>query len=271
MKTTNPIIFTDLDGTLLDFKTYSFDVTKGTVEKLTELGIPVVFCSSKTRVEQEVYRKALGNAHPFITENGSAIFIPEGYFAFDFKFHQEADGYKVVELGETADFIRAQIKLAREESGNVNFGYADLTIAEISEITTLDLEASKRAASREYSETILKGDVSSEQFGRFKDVLEQKGLACVSGGKFHTVMGLKSDKGKAVEILAGLYRKQLGEITTLGLGDSANDGPLLRAVDKPYLVQKPNGTWQAIEFEGLEKVAAIGPAGWNEAVAGLLE
>ena len=43
------VIYTDLDGTLLDHHTYSFDAARSTIAALSERGIPVIPCTSKTR------------------------------------------------------------------------------------------------------------------------------------------------------------------------------------------------------------------------------
>jgi len=75
-----PIIFTDLDGILLDYSTYSFEQAKPALQLVAQSDIPLVICSSKTRKEIEYYRKKLDNNHPFISENGGGIFIPKGYF-----------------------------------------------------------------------------------------------------------------------------------------------------------------------------------------------
>ena len=76
------IIITDLDGTLLHHRTYSFEEAKPALDLVRRQGIPLVICSSKTRAEIEVYRKRLDNNHPFISENGGGIYIPAGYFPF---------------------------------------------------------------------------------------------------------------------------------------------------------------------------------------------
>lgn len=273
------IIYTDLDGTLLDFDTYSYALTQSTVKQLMAMDIPVVFCSSKTRVEQEIYRQAMRLHTPFILENGSAILIPEGYFDFDFHTLKALQDYKLtrienyiaIVLGKSYQEIRKAIERAREETNIHPRGYADLTVEEIVQLTGLTAEAAQRAASRDYSETLLQGvESSSERWHQFLKRLDQEGLQCVSGGKFHTVMGKGSDKGKAVQILNQLFRKQHGEISTVGLGDSANDLPLLEAVDIPFLVQKPSGKWQHIENPRITKIDAIGPQGWNLAIHSLL-
>jgi mannosyl-3-phosphoglycerate phosphatase len=77
-----PIIFTDLDGTLLDYSTYSFEKALPALQLLKEKDIPLIICSSKTKKEIEYYRKKLDNHHSFISENGGGIFIPKGYFGF---------------------------------------------------------------------------------------------------------------------------------------------------------------------------------------------
>ena len=67
------VIFTDLDGTLIDTETYSYDRALPCIEHLRNQEIPIIFCSAKTRAEQEVYRKELQIKDPFIVENGGAI------------------------------------------------------------------------------------------------------------------------------------------------------------------------------------------------------
>jgi len=68
------IVFTDLDGTLLHPRTYSFEAAMPALKLIKEKDIPLILCSSKTRAEIEVYRKKLDNQHPFVSENGGGIF-----------------------------------------------------------------------------------------------------------------------------------------------------------------------------------------------------
>lgn len=68
-KETKIVIFSDLDGTLLDEK-YDYQKSKPIIDQLLVLNVPIVFCSSKTEAEIEFYRKELGIRDPFISENG---------------------------------------------------------------------------------------------------------------------------------------------------------------------------------------------------------
>ena len=254
---TQLLIFTDIDGTLIDFATYSYAETAATVTAVVQRQIPLILCSSKTRVEQEVLRQILGVADPFIVENGSAIFMT-------------ADGrppsYDKIELGISAAVIRAALTAVRQETGLAFHGYSDLSVGEVAQITGLDEAAAARAQQREYSETIVT-PLASETLSQLEAALAAQGLAIVSGGKFYTVMGAGADKGAAVQRLIALYREQYSDVVTIGLGDSANDAPLLTAVDYGYLLQKPGGVWQEMDVAGVARVAAVGPAGWRQVVA----
>ncbi|MBW1679603.1 MAG: HAD-IIB family hydrolase, partial [Deltaproteobacteria bacterium] len=93
------IIFTDLDGTLLDHYSYSFDAAQEALERIKVAQIPLIICSSKTRAEIEVWRTKLDNKDPFISENGGAIFFPKDRIVADINTGLERNGYQVIELG----------------------------------------------------------------------------------------------------------------------------------------------------------------------------
>ena len=268
-----PIIFTDLDGTLLELETYSFRASRDAVRKVHAAGVPLVFCSSKTRAEQATYRAALGVDAPFIVENGSAIFIPEGYFGFDYPFERVAEGYRVVELGRPVADIRRILAETRSALPVGCYGYADLSLAEVCRLTGLDEEAARRAARREFSETLLSCNVAPTDpiFLQFCDALARRGLVCMPGSRFHTISGAGSDKGRAALLLADLYRRKFGAVLTYGLGDGPNDAPLLAVVDRPFLVQRSDGRWADLDGPPVTRVEGIGPDGWRKAVLELIE
>lgn len=69
-KTKNYVIFTDLDGTLLDHDTYSYEPANSALEKLRETKTPLILASSKTAAEIAPLRHELGfDAFPAIVEN----------------------------------------------------------------------------------------------------------------------------------------------------------------------------------------------------------
>lgn len=264
------VIFTDLDGTLLDAGTYAFESASGALRRVRERYIPVVFCSSKTRAEQEAYRAQMELSDPFIVENGAAIFIPEGALPRPGIGETHPSGYEVIELGLPASAVRERLAVVRRETGLSFRGYREMTLAEVCRETGLDEEAARRTRACEYGERLIL-DFDMDAWADFEVALVDQELTGSVAGKYCTVTSAGSDKGKAVACVRELYRAALGPVTTVGIGDSLNDVPLLASVDRAYLVQQPGGNWEAIEVPGLRRVEGVASAGWSRAVEDFLE
>ena len=258
------VVFTDLDGTLLDRETYSCEKALPTVNYLRQEGVPIVFCSAKTRAEQEVYRQKLGITDPFIVENGGAIFINQGYFPFSFDCHKIEDGYQVIELGMPYYEIR-QILEQLSIAIRVNIrGFGDMSAEEVATEAGLNLEAAWRAKQREYDETlVLEG--TPQEICRILKAIAAAGLNYASGGRYYDIIG-PNDKGKATGILIDLFRRKFGQVKSIAIGDSPNDLPMLLAVEVPFLVQQPGNIWEKMDLPNLYRVNGVGPEGWTKAI-----
>lgn len=151
------IVFTDLDGTLLD-ESYSFAAAWPAMRKMAESAIPLILCSSKTRKEIEHYRHKLGNAHPFISENGGGIFIPEGYFPDETVLEGFSpivdNGYQVIRLGTPYSELRKNIVELRAEGFPIT-GFGDLSMDELVKQTGLPLDEALLCKERDFDEPFL--------------------------------------------------------------------------------------------------------------------
>jgi mannosyl-3-phosphoglycerate phosphatase len=103
------LIFTDLDGTLLDHDTYDFSPALPALTALRADNVPLILCSSKTRAELEYWKERLNIHDPFISENGGVLAIPEGYFKQPFDFQEEQNSYRIIYLGERYAALRAAL------------------------------------------------------------------------------------------------------------------------------------------------------------------
>ncbi|MBN2399149.1 MAG: HAD-IIB family hydrolase [Candidatus Aminicenantes bacterium] len=265
MMTGKMIIITDLDGTLLHPQTYSFMEARPALRLIRKLGIPLIFCSSKTRAEISVFRKRLRNSHPFISENGGGIYIPQGYFSAAVNGRETA-GYPCIILGTPYGEIRKHFVGLRDRLRAPVLGFGDMTVADIAGLTGLSRHAAGLARQREFDEPfIFTGDMD----GHFFREIEAVGLHWTRGRIFH--LSGDHDKGKAVQRLIDLFKRQYGPVQSIGLGDSLNDQSLLAAVDRPVLVRHLDGSFDSeVRVPGLLKTRHAGAAGWNEAVLELL-
>src|SRR4030065_402546 len=168
--TPKPIIFTDLDGTLLDRLTYTFEPALPALRILREKDIPLILSSSKTRAEMELYRKKLENEHPFISENGGAVFIPKVYFSFRFPYDRETDWFFVMELGSFYPRIIEVLEWIKKETGILIKGFSDLTEKEISSLCGLDIKKAALAKKRENDEDfIIEGGEKEDELVKEKN------------------------------------------------------------------------------------------------------
>lgn len=265
------IIFTDLDGTLLDSR-YSCKEAVPALRTVKKKNVTLIICSSKTRSEIEKCRNKLRNEHPFISENGGGIFIPKNYFKIQnskFKLQSRKDkNYHIITLGASYKDLRRAIAVLRSDGFNVK-GFGDMTVKEVSRLTGLNMSDARLAKQRDFDEPfVLKG--SDRAVKKLKQKIMDLGFNSTQGEFFH-IMG-NSDKGRAVEILKELYVKEFGDIITVALGDSPNDLEMLRKVDYPVAVQKRNGSYdRKLRVNKLIRAEGIGPAGWNSAVKMLIK
>ncbi len=264
------IIITDLDGTLLDHTTYSFEKAKEALALVRARNIPVVICTSKTQAEIEVYREKLDNKDPFIPENGGAIIIPDGYFKS--VIDKKNGNYSIVRLGTPYKEIVAALHKIRESCGITITGFSDLTPEKISAITGIDISAAIRAKQRLYSEPIFI-ESGPENINKIKKILNDLGFNFMEGGRFHHIFSLNTDKGKAVRMLINMYCDHYhDQIRTIGIGDSHIDLPMLAAVDVPVIVRKKTGDYdKRIQLPNLVYADGIGPAGWNREILRIFE
>jgi len=267
------LILTDLDGTLLDYFTYSLNQASESLEVLQELDVPIIVISSKTRAEIDYMLNRSNFSGIFASENGSAVFIDRD---LGLKFTQTSyvsGSFSVIQLGQSYARIIDTIRQAKVYCDADVRGFADMSAKEVAHITGLDLEAAERAKQREFSEPVLFHG-SREQLIKFQGYLKDSGLSWLMGGRFLHVLG-QCDKGLAAQIIINLFTANF-PITpwkTVGLGDGPNDIPLLQVVNVPVLVARPDNSYTELPTElnsRVMKAPGVGPEGWNNTILHLL-
>ena len=263
------IVFTDLDGTLADFHTYSIEAALPAIEELKKNNIPLIICSSKTRAEIENIRSRIDNTHPFISENGGAIFVPLDYFSYEFPFTRKDLKYLIIEFGTPYHKIRGVFQKIQSAFPDSVRGFGNMSAQEVANLCEIPPEEGILAKEREYDEPFILED--KKKLEKIQEIAEEDHLQIIQGGRFYHLIG-ENDKGKAVSFLTDISRRAYDNIITIALGDSMNDLPMLQSADHPVLVKKPDGSHDPnIALDNLIKSPGIGPLGWNQSVLELLE
>jgi mannosyl-3-phosphoglycerate phosphatase family protein len=266
------LVFTDLDGSLLDHHDYSYRDALPLLRTLERLAIPVIPATSKTRSEISQLREELANEHPFITENGAAVLIPVDYFAEQPAATIERDGFWVREFSSPRKrWLDLLNGMKSRFDGEFDYFFQAGT-AGISRMTGLPADKAARANQREYSEPVLWLG-SPQRKLEFMAALESQGASVQQGGRFLAVSG-DCDKGRALVWLRGAYLQATPgrPCHELAVGDSGNDCAMLEAAETALLVRSPVHDFPALErTSGVIYSRDYGPAGWAEGVARWLQ
>ncbi|MFK8033601.1 MAG: HAD-IIB family hydrolase [Hyphomicrobiales bacterium] len=255
------MIFSDLDGTLLDHQAYSFELARPALNKLAGLKIPLILASSKTAMELTEIRRVMGFSHcPAIVENGAGI-LPSGNA--DIGDLDQSQYYKLLEI----------IAVAPKELGANFSGFANWSLAELRNHTGLSESNCKKAIARQFSEPGLwTGTV--EGLMKYKYWLSEHGVSVQQGGRF-TTLSFGFDKAQRMAQIVEGYKEVTSITQTLALGDAANDIGMLQAADHGVIVLNPE-TEELPVLEGehsgtISRTQLPGPQGWNEAVLSYVE
>lgn len=247
------IVFTDLDGTLLDHETYSWDPARPALDALKARGVPVVLATSKTAAEVAVLHEALGLGQtPAIVENGAGIYRPG----------------QPIEGGEDYARIRQALRDVPTELRAVFEGFGDVSDERVAEMTGLAEETAALARQRQFSEPGSWTGTAAE-LTAFRTMLGMYGVTARQGGRFLT-LSLGRTKACAMREIAA----ELGADRTIALGDAPNDSEMLEAADHGVIVANGHGAGLPPmdgEAEGrIRRTQAPGPQGWADAVLALL-
>ncbi|MES9871464.1 MAG: HAD-IIB family hydrolase [Candidatus Sedimenticola sp. 20ELBAFRAG] len=266
------LIFSDMDGSLLDHYSYSHAPADPMLKKLELRGVPMIPATSKTRAELLELRRTLKNPHPFIVENGAAVFIPEGYFKQQPAGTRLVDNYWVKSFcaprQQWLDLILDNWADFSEEFTT----FAESSIEEISEMTGLKPTEAKRASLREYGEPV-RWNGGEEQLKRFSWALERKGAYIQHGARFIHVSG-KTDKGMAMQWLTLEYMRQptVADCYTIAIGDGKNDIAMLETADHALVIRSPaHDTLELSRPDSVVVSEGYGPTGWAEGMETILE
>lgn len=266
------ILFTDLDGTLLNTQDYNYDAALPVIETLKARRIPIIPVTSKTRAEVETLIQEIGLTDPFVVENGSAIYIPRATCPFELPEGEDQGLYRVLQLGVSYVMSRAGLKAIAQEIGRPLKGFGDLAIHQVQQLTGLDAKDAQQAKMREFTEPFLTPKNIEPE--KLTAAVEAMGFRVVVGDRFSHLIGAEAGKGVAVHRLVSLYATTFPEaetIVTLGLGNSPNDLDMLENVNRAIVLPGESGPHPRLSDRGWQIAPEPAPEGWAIAVTQVLD
>ena len=267
----SPLIFTDLDGTLLDHEDYSFSAAHGMLHKLAQHKITVIPNTSKTRAEVLNIRQAMELTGAFIVENGAAVYLPIACLPQQPADTTEDNGYWCKTFAPPRSLWIDLLGSMQAQYGDLFRHFATMTVEQVAKSTGLAAQDAQLAMQREFGEPI-EWLGSIEQKNHFIAALKAQGANPVEGGRFMHLKG-DTDKGLAMQWLVTQYQEQLDqqEWVSVALGDGQNDVSMLELADYSVRILSPVNPLPVINTnQNLITSTLTGPAGWAECLENLL-
>ena len=257
MKKKQIVIFTDLDGTLLDKNTFKFDKIEKYFRELILKNIIIIPNSSKTEAELFDFNKQYNLNLSFIAENGSSIHglnlihknLPEKIL-----LSKPTDEiFKIYKQNITPHLKRKITFILNLKSNDQQ------------KIFGLSLEKMNLAIKRDHSIPIQFNGTEIEK-NEFIKIMNNSGLTIQTGGRIMNICD-NTNKSKAMVKTIQLIKDEMNdEIITIGVGDNHNDIEMLKKSDYACLVKNDNFDSSLVNIENLIKSSEPSPLGWADVI-----
>ena len=252
----NVLLFTDLDGTLLNKKTFKFRAALDLVKNCIKKGIHIIPNSSKTDLELDEICEDIGIPKIYISENGSCI---HGLNLLSKNLSQE------VCLSRNKQIIYKNFS----DNVDINlrqkcFILENETLKHQMEILGLPENKIHKALNRKFSfPFIFEGDIDEEI--ELKKI-EKKNRLKIQYVRRDIKLGDEVSKGNAMQKFVSLLSKETKkDYVLICVGDNENDFDMLDKCDYPCLVK--NGPLKNVNFKNQCIFSTQeAPIGWVEVV-----
>jgi mannosyl-3-phosphoglycerate phosphatase len=272
------LIFTALEGALIDPHTNSFAGAEEALSELERRKIAFILLTTRTREEIDPIRKKMGHNHPFVTENGGGIFFPDGYFSLRIPGSVRTARYLSIAQGKPyAEVCEALDEIAEECAVGVA-GFHHMSLREIADNTGMRPRNAELARAREFDEPFYFTSADEKSIARFVKAARERGFETQQGQTFwHLSSGC--DTARAVRTLSQLFREATHiKLSLVGIGGGEQDRRWLPAMDHAVLLPGSGGSGMPAEHpEGNPvRTKAIvqgdtpGAAGWNKTILDII-
>jgi mannosyl-3-phosphoglycerate phosphatase len=272
------LIFSALEGALIDPRTDSFAGAEEALSELERKKIAIVLLTTRTREEIDPIRRKLGHNHPFVTENGGGIFFPDGYFSLRIPGSVRTARYLSIAQGRPyAEVCEALDDIAEECAVGVA-GFHHMSLREIADNTGLRPRNAELARAREFDEPFYFTSLDDKAIARFVEAARERGFDARRGQTFWHLSG-GCDTARAVRTLSQLFREATHiKLRLVGIGGGEQDLRWLRVMDDAILLPESRESAAPAEdpipSSSRNKPIVMGdtpgPAGWNQTILNII-
>jgi mannosyl-3-phosphoglycerate phosphatase family protein len=275
VRDTRKILFTALEGCLLDARSGSPANAQAGLDEIERRSVPWVIFSGMTRAQLDPIRRKLGHTGPFVTEYGGGLFVPQGYFPVRIEGQERSGNFQMLTLGKRHNEVAAALEELAEEAGVSIIGVSQMSLHETEQNTGFSRREAEQFRLRDFDERFFFAGTSERDIARLVVLARKRGYYAKPGEPFWSFSSVP-DSGEAARRLAKLFRasapkQRQSQIIAIGAGPE--DIAMLSAADRGILMSPENTDEDSESSERsrrFEHTKSSAEKNWSEVVLGVL-
>lgn len=192
---------------------------------LDHAGVPAVWLTSRSRLQFDDARRKHAHTHPFITESGCCVYMPEDYFHLRPEKTVRLGRFTCIPIAEKVPAAAQALEGLSEETQVPVVPLHSLSPRELAQNTGLPQREAELARQRDFDELFFFAGASDADIQRFVFKAREQKLQLRQHGVIWS-LAIGANVGRGIRELAKLYDRALRyHPTTLGVAtaDEAED------------------------------------------------
>jgi mannosyl-3-phosphoglycerate phosphatase len=206
--------------------------------QLDHAGIPMVWVTSRSRLQVDEPRRRFGHQHPFIAEDGCGVYLPEDYFHVRPSKTTRFGRFTCIPIAETLPAAAEALESLSEDTGVETVPLHSLAPRELEQNMELPLREAELARQRDFDELFFFAGASQADIDGFLAEAALRKIAVRQHGVLWS-LAIGANLGQCIRELAKLYDRALrSHPLVLGIATQAEAPGFLSACDRSLLLAK---------------------------------
>ena len=232
---------------------------------LEHAGIPLVWVTSRTRLQIDEPRRRVAHTHPFIAEGGCGSYLPEGYFHLRPEKTLRLGRFTCIPVAEPQPAASEALEEFSEETEIPVVPLRSLGPRELSQNSGLPPREAELLRQRDFDELFFFAGASDADIARFLNVASQRKSQVRKEGPFWS-LARGASVPLCVRALSKLYTRALRyqpKLVAIAKHEHLND--LDQACDRGFVLSNPEKSPSTAKTKpGFRTVDINSAAFWDE-------
>jgi mannosyl-3-phosphoglycerate phosphatase len=199
-------------------------------------GIPMVWVSSRTRLQLDDPRRKIGHNHPFIAEDGCGVYLPEDYFHLRPEKSVRLGRYMCIPVAEQQPVAAEALEALAEATGVDIVPLRSLSPRELAQNSGLAGREAELLRQRDFDELFFLAGASEADIQRLREEAQARKLQLREHGVLWSA-AVGANLSRGVKELTSLYDRALRRhASSVAIAASEGAATLFPACDRRMLL-----------------------------------